>query len=142
VKTFMLRKEDVKRDWYELDLEGKILGRAATKIARVLIGKDKVTYTPHTDGGDYVVITNAAKLIVTGKKMQDKKYYRHSQFPGGLKERTLEEMLVKKPEDVIKLAVKRMLPKNKLGSQMLTRLRVYTGAEHPHMAQSTKKMEL
>ncbi|MGM0509081.1 MAG: 50S ribosomal protein L13 [Fusobacteriota bacterium] len=138
----MLRKEDVTRDWYELDLEGKTLGRVATKIAMTLMGKNKVTYTPHVDNGDYVVVTNAKKVAVTGKKLMDKKYYRHSGYIGGLTTKNLSEMLDKKPEDVIKLAVKRMLPKNKLGSQMLTRLKVNAGPEHNNSAQQPKKLEI
>lgn len=138
----MMRKEDVTRNWYELDAEGKVLGRLASFVANKLIGKGKPTYTPHIDNGDFVVIVNAEKVAVTGNKMNDKMYYRHSQYPGGLKERTLEEQLAKKPEDVIKLAVKRMLPKNKLGSQMLTRLKVFVGPEHIHEAQKPEKIEL
>ncbi len=140
--TVMQKKEEVVRDWYEIDAEGKVLGKIAAEIAVILMGKKKVDFTPHVDGGDFVIITNADKFIVTGKKLTDKKYYRHSGFPGGLKTRTLEEMIEKRPTEVIRKAVERMLPKNKLGSQMITRLKVYTGAEHNHDAQKPKKIEL
>lgn len=140
--TSMQRKEDVKRDWYEFNAEGLILGRLASEAAKLLMGKQKVSYTPHIDGGDYVVITNIEKIAVTGQKMTDKKYYRHSGFPGGIKVRTLGEVLDRKPEDALMLAVKRMLPKNKLGSQQLTRLRLFVGSEHGHAAQQPAKIEL
>ncbi|NLK63278.1 MAG: 50S ribosomal protein L13 [Fusobacteria bacterium] len=138
----MLKKESVDRKWFEVDAEGQILGRMCTEIAMVLMGKKKPNYTPHVDNGDFVVVFNAEKIVVTGKKMSDKMYYRHSGFPGGLKERNLSEMLDKKPEDIILLAVKRMLPKNRLGRQMLTKLRVYTGETHPHTAQKPEKMDI
>lgn len=140
--TSMLRKEDVDRKWYEIDAEGKVLGRICTEIAMTLMGKKKPNYTPHVDNGDYVVVYNAEKIAVTGKKMGDKMYYRHSGYPGGLRKRTLTEMLDKKPEDVIMLAVKRMLPKSRLGRQMLTKLRVYTGDTHPHTAQKPENMDI
>lgn len=140
--TKMTRKEDVTRDWFHFDAEGQILGRLAAEVATILMGKKKVTFTPHIDGGDFVVITNAEKIAVTGKKLLDKKYYNHSGFPGGIRERRLEEVLAKKPEEVIMLAVRRMLPKNKLGRQMLTRLRVFAGAEHNHIAQKPQTIEL
>ena len=140
--TSMQRKEDVKRDWYEFDAEGLILGRLASAVANLLMGKQKVSYTPHIDGGDYVVITNIEKIAATGKKMTDKKYYRHSGFPGGIKVRTLGEVLERKPEDALMLAVKRMLPKNKLGREQLTRLRLFVGTEHEHAAQQPTKIEL
>lgn len=140
--TSMFRKEDVQRDWHIADVEGAILGRAAATVAKLLIGKHKPSYTPHVDGGDFVVVTNVEKIAVTGNKLVDKMYYRHSQYPGGLKERRLEEVLVKKPEDAFMFAVKRMLPKNKLGSQMLTRLRLFVGTDHKHEAQQPKKIEL
>lgn len=140
--TFMQRKEDVVREWHHYDAEGKILGKLAVEIAKKLMGKEKVTFTPHIDGGDYVVVTNAAKIAVTGKKMADKVYYNHSGFPGGIRARKLGEILEKKPEELLMLAVKRMLPKNKLGRQQLTRLRVFAGAEHAHEAQKPNKVEL
>lgn len=140
--TFMQRKEDVVREWHHYDAEGKILGKLAVEIAKKLMGKEKVTFTPHIDGGDYVVVTNAEKIAVTGKKLTDKVYYNHSGFPGGIRARKLGEILEKKPEELLMLAVKRMLPKNKLGRQQLTRLRVFAGAEHAHEAQKPNKVEL
>ena len=140
--TVMQKKEEVTRNWYEIDAEGKILGKIATEIAVRLMGKHKPSYTPHVDGGDYVVVVNADKFAVTGKKMLDKKYYRHSGYPGGLKVRSLEEMLEKKPTEVIRKAVERMLPKNKLGNQMSNRLKIYTGNEHNHVAQKPERIEL
>ncbi|WP_307905451.1 50S ribosomal protein L13 [Haliovirga abyssi] len=138
----MLRKEDTDRKWYEVDAEGKILGRMATEIAMMLMGKKKPTYTPHVDNGDFVVVVNAEKIVVTGAKLNDKIYYNHSGYPGGLRDRTLAEVISKKPEEVIMLAVKRMLPKSKLGNQMLTKLKVFAGPSHPHMAQKPEKIEL
>jgi len=138
----MQKKEEVTRNWYEIDAEGKILGKIATEIAVRLMGKHKPSYTPHVDGGDFVVVVNADKFAVTGKKMLNKKYYRHSGYPGGLKVRSLEEMLEKKPTEVIRKAVERMLPKNKLGNQMINRLKIYTGNEHNHVAQKPERIEL
>ena len=135
MKTMRIKTEDIKHDWYLIDAENKILGRLATQIATILMGKKKVTYQRDIDNGDCVIVLNASKVAVTGRKMEDKKYYKHSGSIGNLKEKNLEEMLAKKPEDVLMLAVKRMLPKNKLGSAMLTRLRVYRGSSHPHTAQ-------
>ena len=140
--TVMQKKEEVTRNWYEIDAEGKILGKIAAEIAVRLMGKHKPSYTPHVDGGDFVVVVNADKFAVTGKKMLDKKYYRHSGYPGGLKVRNLEEMLEKKPTEVIRKAVERMLPKNKLGNQMINRLKIYTGNEHNHVAQKPERIEL
>lgn len=140
--TVMQKKEEVERNWYEIDAEGKILGKLAAEIAVRLIGKHKVSYTPHVDGGDFVIVTNADKFAVTGNKMLDKKYHRHSGFPGGLKTRTLEEMIDKRPTEVIRKAVERMLPKNKLGSQMIGRLKIYIGTDHSHAAQKPERIEL
>ncbi|MEJ6457786.1 50S ribosomal protein L13 [Fusobacterium nucleatum] len=140
--TFMQRKEDVVREWHHYNAEGQILGKIAVEIAKKLMGKEKLTFTPHIDGGDYVVVTNASKLVVTGKKLTDKVYYNHSGYPGGIRARRLGEILEKKPEELLMLAVKRMLPKNKLGRQQLTRLRVFAGAEHSHVAQKPNKVEL
>ncbi|WP_367181835.1 50S ribosomal protein L13 [Fusobacterium sp.] len=140
--TVMQRKEDVVRDWYHYDAEGVVLGRLAVEIAKKLMGKEKVSFTPHVDGGDYVVVTNIEKLVVTGNKMKDKLYYRHSGFPGGISKRTFEEVIAKKPEDALMLAVKRMLPKNRLGREQLTRLRLFVGAEHGHVAQKPTKVEM
>ena len=140
--TFMQRKDDVVREWHHYDAEGQVLGRLAVEIAKKLMGKDKVTFTPHIDGGDFVVVTNASKLVVTGKKLTDKIYYNHSGYPGGIRARRLGEILEKRPEELLLLAVKRMLPKNKLGRAQLTRLRVFAGAEHIHEAQKPTKVEL
>nr|WP_307775830.1 50S ribosomal protein L13 [uncultured Cetobacterium sp.] len=139
--TAMQRKEDVVREFIHYDAEGKILGRLAAEIAKKLMGKDKVSFTPHIDGGDFVIVTNIEKIAVTGKKLTDKVYYSHSGFPGGLKERRLEEVLAKNPKEALMLAVKRMLPKNKLGREQLTRLRIFVGAEHAHTAQKPVKVE-
>ncbi|MBD3279155.1 MAG: 50S ribosomal protein L13 [Candidatus Pacebacteria bacterium] len=142
-RTYSQRKEDVTRNWHLVDAQGQILGRLATKIATKLIGKHKPTYTPHIDGGDYVVVINAAKIEVTGGKENKKLYRRHSGFPGSLKETTLGQMLKRKPTAVITQAVKNMLPKNRTRSQRLARLKVYAGAQHKHQAQfnqgNTKK---
>ena len=139
--TFMQRKEDVTREWLHYNAEGKILGRLAVEIAKKLMGKEKITFTPHIDNGDYVVVTNIAKIAVTGKKLRDKVYYNHSGYPGGIRKRTLGEILIKRPEELLMLAVSRMLPKNKLGRAQLTRLRVFTGDMHDHQAQNPKKVE-
>lgn len=139
--TSMLRKEDTDKKWLEVDAEGKVLGRLATQIAMILMGKTKANYTPHVDNGDFVIVVNAEKIIVTGNKLQDKKYYNYSGFPGGLRERTLAEVITKKPEEVLYEAVKRMLPKSKLGKNMIDKLKVYAGTEHPHAAQKPEKVE-
>ncbi len=135
MKTFMASPEKIERKWYVVDAENKTLGRLASEVAKVLKGKNKPIYTPHVDTGDFVIVVNADKIAVTGKKLDQKKYYRHSDYVGGLKETTLREMLDKKPEKVVELAVKGMLPKGPLGRQMYTKLHVYAGAEHPHAAQ-------
>nr|WP_314082650.1 50S ribosomal protein L13 [uncultured Leptotrichia sp.] len=140
--TKMQKKEEVTRNWYEIDAEGIILGKVAAEIAVRLMGKHKPSYTPHVDGGDFVIVTNAEKIAVTGKKLLDKKYYRHSGYPGGLKVRNLQEMLEKQPTEVIRKAVERMLPKNKLGSQMIGRLKVFVGNEHVHSAQKPERIDL
>ena len=142
MKTKVLKTADVKREWYIVDATDKILGRLASKIALVLTGKHRPQYTPHVDSGDYVVIINADKFRVTGKKMTDKIYYSHSFFPGGLKKINLELMLKKHPERVIFHAVSGMLPKNRLRAKRLKRLKIYTDAKHPHSAQSPQKIEL
>ncbi|WP_456342591.1 50S ribosomal protein L13 [Thermovibrio sp.] len=142
MRTFMQRKEDVQRDWYLVDATGKTLGRLASEIAKILMGKHKPTYTPHVDGGDFVVVVNAEKIHVTGKKLDKKIYYKHTLYPGGLKETPLRKMLQEKPEEVIRLAVRGMLPKNKLRDRRMKRLKVYVGPEHPHKAQNPKPIEL
>ncbi|MCY4489433.1 MAG: 50S ribosomal protein L13 [Deltaproteobacteria bacterium] len=123
------------RRWYVIDAEGQVLGRMATEIARVLRGKHKPSFSPHVDGGDFVIVVNAKRVKLTGSKETDKRYYRHSGYPGGLRVRTLSEMREKKPEAVVRLAVKGMLPKNRLGKGQLGKLKVYAGPEHPHQAQ-------
>lgn len=138
--TTIQKKEEVSRKWHEIDATDKILGKLAVEIAVKLMGKDKPTYTPHVDGGDYVVVTNADKIAVTGKKLTDKKYYRHSGYPGGLKVRSLQEMLDKKPTEVLRKAVERMLPKNKLGKQQINRLKLYVTSDHKHVAQKPEKL--
>ena len=140
MKTFMAGPETVERKWYCVDAAGLTLGRLASETAKVLRGKNKPIFTPHTDTGDYVIIINADKIKVTGRKMEQKTYYRHSEYVGGLKETKLKEMMAKKPEDVIRHAVKGMLPKGPLGNQMLSKLHVYAGAEHPHQAQKPETL--
>lgn len=128
--------------WFLVNAEGRILGRLATELAKILKGKTKPTYTPHTDTGDFVIIINAEKLVLTGKKMQDKKYYRHTGYPGGIRETTAEKLMATKPTELIRRAVKGMLPKNSLGRQMLTKLKVYAGPDHPHEAQKPVPLEV
>jgi large subunit ribosomal protein L13 len=142
MKTFIQRPEDVKRAWYLVNAEGLILGRMASKVASILRGKTKVTFTPFVDTADEVVIINAEKVQVTGKKMTDKKYQRYSGYPSGLKEFSLATMMKKKPEEVIMHAVKGMLPHTALGKRMLTRLKVYSGSEHPHKAQNPQELKI
>jgi large subunit ribosomal protein L13 len=135
MKTLSLRKEDVERKWYVIDAQGKILGRLSTKIATILSGKNKPSYTPHVDNGDFVIVLNAKEIVLTGQKKDQKVYYRHSGYIGGLKETKAKDMLDKHPERVIFSAVKGMLPKNKLGERMLKRLKVYKDTTHPHGSQ-------
>ena len=142
MKTFMQRKEDVQRDWYVIDAEGQTLGRLASKVANVLRGKHKPTYTPHVDGGDYVIIVNAEKVVLTGNKLNDKIYYNHSRYTGGLRERTAKEMVEKYPVEMVERAVKGMLPKGRLGRQMYKKLFVYVGENHPHSAQKPKELKV
>ena len=139
--TFMQRKEDVVRAWYVIDAEGMTLGRLATKVATVLRGKHKPTYTPHIDCGDCVIVVNAGKVNLTGNKLNDKIYYNHSGYTGGLRERTAKEMIEKYPVEMIERAVKGMLPKGRLGRQMYTKLFVYAGNEHPHAAQKPQELK-
>ena len=141
MKSYMASPATIERKWYVVDATDKTLGRLSSQIASVLRGKNKPTYTPSVDTGDYVIVINADKIKVTGKKMDQKMYYRHSDYVGGMKEATLKEMMAKKPEDVIKLAVKGMLPKGPLGRQMLKKLHVYAGAEHAHAAQKPETLE-
>ncbi len=135
MKTFMASPATIDRKWYVVDATGMTLGRLASEVAKVLRGKNKPIFTPHIDTGDYVIVINAEKIKVTGKKMDQKIYYHHSDYVGGMKETTLKEKLAKKPEEVIELAVKGMLPKGPLGRQMYTKLHVYAGSEHNHAAQ-------
>ncbi len=141
-KTFSQKGDDINRQWYLIDAASAPLGRVATEIAKYLIGKAKPTYTPHIDNGDYVVVINAAKTVVTGDKETGKVYYRHSGFPGGIKDATLAEVREKAPERIIEAAVKGMLPKNKLSADRMARLRVFAGEEHTHTAQTPKKVEV
>lgn len=142
MKSYWAKPDDLDKKWFLVDAENLILGRLASNIAMILMGKNKPQYTPTIDTGDFVVVVNAEKFATTGNKMLAKKYYRHSGYIGGLKERRLEEMLDKKPEEVIRLAVKRMLPKTRLGNAMLKKLKVYSGETHPHEAQQPVKLEL
>lgn len=140
MKTFIASPATIERKWYVVDAEGQTLGRLASQVAAVLRGKNKPAFTPHIDTGDYVIIINAEKIKATGKKLDDKIYYKHSDYPGGMRETTLREMLDKKPEKVLELAVKGMLPKGPLGRQMATKLHVVAGAEHPYAAQKPEKL--
>jgi large subunit ribosomal protein L13 len=142
MKTYVATPANRQRDWYVVDAEGQTLGRLATRIADALRGKRKPEYTPHVDTGDFVVVVNAEKIHVTGRKLEQKRYWRHSGYPGGIKSRTLAEMLERRPEEVIRKAVKGMLPRNRLARQQLTKLKVYAGPEHPHAAQQPKPMEI
>ncbi len=142
MKTYQANNSDRDRTWVVVDAEGKTLGRFATQIADLLRGKRKPTYTPHVDVGDFVVVVNAEKIRVTGNKLNDKRYWRHSGYPGGIRSRTLSEMLDRQPEEVIRKAVKGMMPRNRLSRQQLTKLKVYSGPEHPHEAQSPTEMEI
>ena len=140
MKTEVAKAENVKRDWYLVDAQDIVLGRLATQIAGVLRGKNKAIFTPSVDTGDFVIVVNAEKIALTGRKLDDKIYYSHTGFPGGLKEITAGKLLEKKPEDIIRKAVKGMLPKNKLARHMLKKLKVYAGASHPHDAQQPKNL--
>ncbi|MEK9649585.1 MAG: 50S ribosomal protein L13 [Gammaproteobacteria bacterium] len=142
MKTPSFKKEDTQHNWVLVDATDKVLGRFASKIADRLRGKDKAIYTPHVDCGDFVVVVNAEKIKVTGNKFEDKKYYTHSLYPGGLKTKTFKEMNINKPEKVIELAVKGMLPKNKLSNQIIKKLKIYSGTEHPHEAQQPENWDI
>ena len=142
MKTYTTKPADIERKWYVVDADGQTLGRLAGKIATVLRGKHKPIYSPHVDCGDYVIIINADKIHTTGRRIDQKMYYRHSGYPGGLTEMTLKQLLERYPTRPITIAVKGMLPKNSLGRQMMKKLKVYAGAEHPHVAQAPEAMEL
>ncbi len=142
MKSFMASPATIERKWYVIDAQGQTLGRLSSEIAKILRGKNKPTYTPFLDTGDNVIVVNAEKVKVTGKKLEQKIYFNHSDYPGGMRETTLKEMLDKKPTEVITLAVKGMLPKGPLGRSMITKLHVYAGAEHPHAAQKPEALEI
>lgn len=142
MKTFVAKEHEVDKKWYLVDAEDKILGRLASQIAHRLRGKHKPIFTPHADTGDFVVVVNAEKVALTGSKWDNKFYYRHSGYLGGLKQISARKLLEKKPEDVLKFAVKRMLPKNSLGRRQLKKLKIYAGPEHPHEAQQPEKLEI
>jgi large subunit ribosomal protein L13 len=142
MRTYQATPQDRERNWYVVDAEGKTLGRLATQIAEVLRGKRKPTYTPHIDVGDFVIVVNAEKVAVTGNKREDKRYWRHSGYPGGIRFRTLGTLLEQRPEEVIRRAVKGMLPRNRLARQQLRKLKVYAGPEHPHQAQKPETLEV
>ncbi len=142
MKTFIAKESDIVQNWYVVDAKGKVLGRLATKISMVLRGKNKPIFAPHMDTGDFIIVINADKVKLTGKKLKDKKYYRHSGYPGGLKETTAEKLLKEKPQEVIARAVTGMLPKNRLGRKMIKKLKIYAGPEHPHAAQNPKTLTI
>ena len=142
MKTFVAKEHEIEKNWHLIDASNKVLGRLATEIATILRGKNKPIFTPHMDAGDYVVVVNAERVVLTGNKLDKKAYYRHSGYVGGLKKTTAKEMLEKKPENLIRLAVKGMLPKTSLGRRQLTKLKVYTGPDHPHQAQQPVKLEI
>ena len=142
MNTFSAKAHEVKRDWYVIDASDKVLGRVATEIARRLRGKHKAEYTPHVDTGDYIVVINAEKITVTGRKFDKKIYYSHSGFPGGIKQISFNKLQQKNPQRIIELAVKGMLPKNPLGREMYRKLKVYVGTDHPHAAQQPKQLEI
>ncbi len=142
MKTYVVKAGEIQREWFVVDAEGKTLGRLATQIARILMGKHKPAYSPHLDVGDYIIVVNADKIRVTGRKLDQKMYYRYSGYPGGLKSITLRRQLEKHPDRVIRAAVKGMLPKNRLGRAMLKKLKVYASPHHPHEAQKPKALDL
>ena len=142
MKSYMARPLEVERKWYVVDAEGQTLGRLATEIARILRGKNKPQYTPHVDTGDFVVVVNAEKVVVTGRKAEQKVYYRHTGYPGGLRETSYEVMLGRKPTEILRKAVRGMMPKTRLGRQQLRKLKIYAGPEHPHEAQNPQPYEV
>jgi len=142
MKTFVAKEHEIEKKWYLIDAKERVLGRLASQIASILRGKNKPIFTPHMDAGDYVVVINADKVILTGRKIEKKMYYHHSGYVGGLKKTTAKEMLLKRPENLIKFAVKGMLPKNSLGRRQLTKLKIYAGQDYPHQAQQPEKLEI
>jgi large subunit ribosomal protein L13 len=142
MKSYMARPLEVERKWYVVDAEGKHLGRLATEIARVLRGKTKVQYTPHVDVGDFVIVVNADRVVVTGRKAEQRVYRRHSGYPGGMKETSYEQMLARKPTEILRKAVYGMMPKSRLARKQFKKLKIYAGPEHPHMAQDPQELEV
>lgn len=142
MRTYQAKKEEIEHQWYLVNAEGKVLGRLASGLAKILRGKNKPIYTPHLDTGDFVIVVNADKVTLTGRKMKEKVYYHHSGYPGGIKEITAEKLLAKKPAEILRIAVRGMLPKNSLGRQMLRKLKIYAGPNHPHEAQKPMPIEL
>jgi len=142
MKTHHAKKEEIERGWFVVNAEGKVLGRLASQVARVLRGKHKPTFSPHIDTGDFVVVVNARKVALTGRKLKDKKYYHHTGYPGGIREARAEKVLALKPAEMIRTAVKGMLPKTSLGRQMIRKLKVYAGSNHPHEAQKPVSLEI
>jgi len=142
MKTYVAKEQEVNKKWYLVDARNKVVGRLASRIAHHLRGKHKPIFTPHTDTGDFIVVINADKVTFTGRKWDNKVYYRHSGYIGGLKQRRAKELLEKKPEDILRFAVKGMLPKNSLGRRQLKKLKIYAGSEHPHEAQQLEKLEI
>ena len=142
IMTKFVKKDEINSEWFEIDATGAVVGRLATVVSKIIRGKNKTTYTPHMDHGDFVVIKNVDQIKFTGNKFQNKKYYRHTGYPGGIKEITPEKLSEKKPGEVLKLAVKRMLPSGVLGKKQLSKLKIYTGEEHPHTAQNPKIIEI
>jgi large subunit ribosomal protein L13 len=142
MNTYQAKKEEVDHQWYLVNAEGKVLGRLATELAKIMRGKNKPTFTPHVDTGDFIIVVNAGKVVLTGKKMKDKIYYHHTGYPGGIKEMSAEKLLAKKPTEMLRIAVKGMLPKNSLGRQTLRKLKIYAGPNHPHEAQRPLPLEL
>src|SRR3990167_175748 len=142
MKTFSAKAHEVKHDWFVVDASDKVLGRLASRVALRLRGKHKAEYTPHVDTGDYIIVTNAEKIKVTGNKVKQKLYYRHSEYPGGIKSESFEKLLARNPARIIELAIKGMLPKNPLGREMFRKLKVYVGNDHPHTAQQPKELKV
>jgi large subunit ribosomal protein L13 len=142
MKTFHARREEIEKQWYLIDANGKVLGRLASQIARILRGKDKAIFSPHLDTGDFVIVVNAEKMRLTGNKLKGKLYYHHSGYPGGLKAITAEKLMAQRPEELIRRAVKGMLPKNRLGRKVFKKLKVYAGPDHPHEAQQPQQMRV
>ena len=140
--TKYVKKSEIQNEWYEIDAKGAVVGRLATVISKIIRGKNKPTFTPHMDNGDFVIVKNIEQIKFTGQKFMNKKYYRHTGYPGGIKETTPEKLYEKKPGEVLKLAVKRMLPSGSLGKKQLTKLKIYKGSDHPHGAQNPKTIEL